>query len=155
MGDDRSLLTASNVHVIYQLAGAETSISFFRVKATCLPLFFGLSLRCAGGLRMIQDFLGMPGDLLETESALTPATCEQKRTELFLYRMLNQVDSPAARVKVKNPAVKSLELRRSNLTAVQHVKEKKFNGWRCDSAAPLFRLVFVASLSLKKQTQPG
>ena len=57
-------------------------------------------LRCSGVLRLIQDFLGRPQDLVAEEMALTPAFCDQKRAELLLYKLLNQVDSPAARLKV-------------------------------------------------------
>lgn len=49
---------------------------------------------------MIQEFLGVPKDLFEAEAALAPRRCDQKRTELLLHKLLNQVDSPAARVKV-------------------------------------------------------
>lgn len=58
------------------------------------------SRRCSGVLRLIQDFVGRPKDLSTDEMALTPALCDQKRAELLLYKLLNQVDSPAARLKV-------------------------------------------------------
>lgn len=57
--------------------------------------------RCSEGLRMIQDFLGMPRDLFLSEVALPPALCEQKRVELLLYKLLNQFDSPASKLKVR------------------------------------------------------
>lgn len=59
-----------------------------------------IARRCSGVLRLIQDFLGRPNNLLTDEVALTPALCDQKRAELLLYKLLNQVDSPAARLKV-------------------------------------------------------
>lgn len=60
-----------------------------------------LARRCSGVLRLIQDFLGRPKDLVDDEVALSPALCDQKRAELLLYKLLNQVDSPAARLKVR------------------------------------------------------
>lgn len=57
--------------------------------------------RCVGGLRLIQEFLGMPKDLFRTEAALPPTVRDQKHAELMLYRLLNQVDSPVAKVKVR------------------------------------------------------
>ena len=67
-------------------------------------LFFFVPLvgsRCAGGLRLVQEFLGMPRGLAKAEAALSPALCDQKRGELLLYKLLNQADSPAARMKVR------------------------------------------------------
>lgn len=57
--------------------------------------------RSAGSLRLIQDFLGTPEDLFAAEAALPSALRDQKRAELLLYKLLNQVDSPAARMKVR------------------------------------------------------
>ena len=68
---------------------------------TLLPHTRNHARRCSGVLRLIQDFLGKPKDLLADEMALTPALCDQKRAELLLYKLLNQVDSPAARLKVR------------------------------------------------------
>lgn len=39
---------------------------------------------------------------MTAEMALSPALCDQKRAELLLYKLLNQVDSPAARMKVSD-----------------------------------------------------
>lgn len=71
-----------------------------------------LARRCSGVLRLIQDFLGGPQDLVADEMALTPALCDQKRAELLLYKLLNQVDSPAARLKVSvNVSISSMAQR--------------------------------------------
>lgn len=64
-------------------------------------VYLPLVRRCSGALRLIQDFLGRPKDLVAAEMALSPALCDQKRAELLLYKLLNQVDSPAARMKVR------------------------------------------------------
>ena len=49
----------------------------------------------------MQEFLGMPKGLARAEAALSPTLCDQKRGELLLYKLLNQADSPAARLKVR------------------------------------------------------
>ena len=58
--------------------------------------------RSPGCLRLIQEFLGMPKDLFTADTAMLPARFEQKRVELLVYKLLNHVDSPAARMKVGN-----------------------------------------------------
>lgn len=62
--------------------------------------------RCTDGLRLVQEFLGTPEDLLATELKLAPQLVEQKRIELLLYKLLNQVDSPTARFKVREKTPK-------------------------------------------------
>ena len=52
----------------------------------------------------MQEFLGMPKGLARAEAALSPTLCDQKRGELLLYKLLNQADSPAARLKVRRAA---------------------------------------------------
>lgn len=53
-------------------------------------------------MRLVQAFLRRPKDLVSAELALSPALCDQKRAELLVYKLLNQFDSPAARLKVSH-----------------------------------------------------
>ncbi|CAM9743661.1 unnamed protein product, partial [Laminaria digitata] len=73
--------------------------AFLHGALALLGTYASLDPRCAGGLRLVQDFLGMPKGLVRAEAALSPALCDQKRGELLLYKLLNQADSPAARMK--------------------------------------------------------
>ncbi|CAM9146896.1 unnamed protein product [Ectocarpus sp. 13 AM-2016] len=64
-----------------------------------LGMYVSIDPRCSGALRIVQDFLGRPEDLFSADLALSPALRDQKRAELLLYRLLNQADSPASRMK--------------------------------------------------------
>ncbi|CAN0313422.1 unnamed protein product, partial [Ectocarpus fasciculatus] len=64
-----------------------------------LGMYVSIDPRCSGALRIVQDFLGRPEDLFSTDLELSPALRDQKRAELLLYRLLNQADSPASRMK--------------------------------------------------------
>eukprot|EP00752_Nemacystus_decipiens_P014145 g12578.t2 len=74
--------------------------AFLEGAMALLGIYVSIDPRCSGVLRLIQDFLGRPKDLVADEMVLTPALCDQKRAELLLYKLLNQVDSPAARLKI-------------------------------------------------------
>ncbi|CAN0117704.1 unnamed protein product, partial [Ectocarpus sp. 12 AP-2014] len=64
-----------------------------------LGMYVSIDPRCSGALRIVQGFLGRPEDLFSADLALSPALRDQKRAELLLYRLLNQADSPASRMK--------------------------------------------------------
>lgn len=81
------------------LHARRSHIYFFSVPVSRFPSNF--CRRCSGALHIVQDFLGMPEDLFSTDLALSPALRDQKRAELLLYRLLNQADSPASRMKVR------------------------------------------------------
>ncbi|CAM9504849.1 unnamed protein product [Scytosiphon promiscuus] len=73
--------------------------TFLDGALTLLGIYVSIDPRCSGALRLVQDFLGKPRDLPSAETALSPPLREQKRMELLLYKLLNQVDSPASRMK--------------------------------------------------------
>lgn len=87
------------------MSALTASVLCYRTKCvTCGKLavlntyYFGC--RCSEALRLVQAFLRRPKDLVSAELALSPILCDQKRAELLVYKLLNQFDSPAARLKV-------------------------------------------------------
>ncbi|CBN76111.1 conserved unknown protein [Ectocarpus siliculosus] len=73
--------------------------AFLDGALSLLGMYVSIDPRCSGALHIVQDFLGRPEDLFNADLALSPALRDQKRAELLLYRLLNQADSPAARMK--------------------------------------------------------